>query len=469
MTTVGLAIIARNEAESLPRLLASVEGCFDEVVLLDTGSKDNTLDVFETWGNEEAKRHPGFHAISAEGKWIDDFGAARRAAHELLNTDWQVWADCDDVITGAVNLRGLAQAAPPELAGYIMDYNYAQDPGTGQCVCRLKRERLVRRGRSKWMGRVHEAQLLDGPSTYVPPDVVEWVHQKPPEIAGASGPRNLKILRKWNADEPDQPRVVGYLGAEYLARGKHKTALRYFRQYLKLDATWDEERAQVHRRLAVTLMALSRPREAKKVALAALDVLPGWPDTHLSLAQASYLLGENDKAIEWARQCLAIGYPKDSLLILNPLDYSFEPRYTMSAALAALDKIDDACRIAEEALELLPNHGDLASNYRGWKRKQKTNKLAETWAACVKALVESDEQLKARTLLDTVPNMARRHPAVLEARAWLNGRLRWLDEGSASGEASNVLSVEDGDRFAENVIRGPWVLEELLDQSKDPA
>jgi len=51
MPTVGLAIIARDEQDDLPQLLASVEGHFDQVALLDTGSKDDTVGVFLRWAD----------------------------------------------------------------------------------------------------------------------------------------------------------------------------------------------------------------------------------------------------------------------------------------------------------------------------------------------------------------------------------------------------------------------------------
>jgi hypothetical protein len=41
--TVGLAVVARDEEDNLPYLLASVEGAFDQIVLVDTGSEDQRL------------------------------------------------------------------------------------------------------------------------------------------------------------------------------------------------------------------------------------------------------------------------------------------------------------------------------------------------------------------------------------------------------------------------------------------
>lgn len=78
--TVGLALIAKDEEEALPGLLASVEGAFDQVALLDTGSTDRTVEVFEEWSAAEKVRQPGFISTLGHFEWCDDFAAARNAA-----------------------------------------------------------------------------------------------------------------------------------------------------------------------------------------------------------------------------------------------------------------------------------------------------------------------------------------------------------------------------------------------------
>ena len=51
--SVGLALIVKDGADDLPNLLKSVEGAFDQVVLLDTGSTDQTKSVFRKWAKQE--------------------------------------------------------------------------------------------------------------------------------------------------------------------------------------------------------------------------------------------------------------------------------------------------------------------------------------------------------------------------------------------------------------------------------
>lgn len=86
--TVSLCMIARDEAEYLRRCLNSVKGLVDEIIVVDTGSADNTVEVAQAFG-----------AKVSHFAWIDDFSAARNAAIEGASSHWIFVLDCDEVIS----------------------------------------------------------------------------------------------------------------------------------------------------------------------------------------------------------------------------------------------------------------------------------------------------------------------------------------------------------------------------------
>jgi glycosyltransferase involved in cell wall biosynthesis len=207
--TLGLALIVRDEEETLPALLSSVEGAFDQVVLVDTGSVDDTVAVFERWCARTGQQH-----VVESFTWVDDFAAARNYADSLLTTDWECWADADDVIVGAANLREIVARAPARVSAYAAQYDYAFDDN-GKCDFSIPRERLVRRGVAVWIGRVHPYKVPKGgsrrPMGVIAPGAALWGHRKTEAEQDADVDRDGVIFRRWQAEAPHDPLLLGWL------------------------------------------------------------------------------------------------------------------------------------------------------------------------------------------------------------------------------------------------------------------
>lgn len=449
--SIAMVMIARDEAEQIDRCFGSFWDHVDQVVLVDTGSTDGTVEKAIAFSEGKGERDK---LVIGHFEWIDDFAAARNYADSLADADWLAWCDLDDEIRNAENLRSITENVGPEVLGAIAGYEYIHDQH-GNVACYLKRERLVRRGAGRWAGRVHEAQTIEGILTDVPPDIACWVHKPLPGKVD-SNERNRRILTAWLEDEPDNPRVLGYLGTEELVRGEPANALPYFEKYLTLKTGWDEERAQVHRKYASALMASERHDEAIATAFDALRVVPSWPDSHLTLAEAHYALGEPEKAVHWAREVLRMGVP-DTLLIINPLDYAFQPQLIIAGALGAAGQLDDAIEAAEAGLQLIPDHPGLREGLATWRSIRKREQTAQTWLAAAEMLVNHDEQLKALDLLEaTVPYYAQDHPRIVALRSQLRERLAPLADAESYAQIYAAGGVEghagDGDRATEHAI-----------------
>ncbi len=85
--TISVCMIVKNEAERIERAIQSVLPFADEVVVVDTGSTDDTVNIAKKLGAKV-----GFF------QWCDDFAAARNASIDLATGDWIMWLDADDYI-----------------------------------------------------------------------------------------------------------------------------------------------------------------------------------------------------------------------------------------------------------------------------------------------------------------------------------------------------------------------------------
>ena len=109
---LSLCMIVRDSARTLPACLESIRPWVDEMVIVDTGSVDETPRIVESFGGRL------FHF-----PWCDDFSAARNESLRHAQGDWLFWMDSDDTIPPECG-RGLRRLvdreSAPEVLGFIM-------------------------------------------------------------------------------------------------------------------------------------------------------------------------------------------------------------------------------------------------------------------------------------------------------------------------------------------------------------
>lgn len=100
MSTITAFMIVKNEEVLLPRCLESMRGVVDELAILDTGSTDGTLQVIE---KEAARGH--FQRVQCGHHEFKDFGSARQANLDLVETEWALWMDADELLSPLLRAR----------------------------------------------------------------------------------------------------------------------------------------------------------------------------------------------------------------------------------------------------------------------------------------------------------------------------------------------------------------------------
>lgn len=94
MPNITLSMIVKNEESTLPRCLNSVQGVVDEIVIVDTGSTDRTIEIAKS-----------FNAKVFQLEWSNDFSAARNFALKNSNGDFILYMDADEELsTSSINL-----------------------------------------------------------------------------------------------------------------------------------------------------------------------------------------------------------------------------------------------------------------------------------------------------------------------------------------------------------------------------
>lgn len=227
MPRVSLAMIVRNEAADLPRALATAGDLVDEIVVVDTGSDDDTRQVAAA-----ARDRHGAAAKVFDFAWCDDFSAARNESLRHASGEWIFWMDADDWLDGA-NRRALAELFArlgDENVVYQMFHTSPAAADGGHPASVATQDRLFRNlPQIRWQGRVHEqivpAVVRSGGA--VRPTAIAILHSgyEFAAIRQHKLVRNLRLLELDRIERPDDPYVLFYLGMTYAMSGRAAEAL----------------------------------------------------------------------------------------------------------------------------------------------------------------------------------------------------------------------------------------------------
>ncbi len=147
---LSLCMIVRDNARTLDAALSSVAPWVDELIVVDTGSVDETPEI--------ARKH-GAHVYSFP--WCDDFSAARNESIRHAGGEWVFWMDSDDTIDAACGrkLQALARSTTdPNVMAYVMQVHCPSGDETGATV--VDHVKMFRnRPDLRFDGRIHE-QIL---------------------------------------------------------------------------------------------------------------------------------------------------------------------------------------------------------------------------------------------------------------------------------------------------------------------
>ena len=222
---IGLAMIVKDEEENIGACLETVAGLVGEMVVVDTGSTDQTREL--------AKRNG---AKVVDFPWTNDFSAARNAGLQVMTAPWIIWMDADDRLDGEnrERLKGLFGTLPEGNVGYIMKCVSPREPGSGRATV-TEHVRLFRNfPEIRWEGRVHEQirkAVLDSGGELRHSDVV--IHHtgyETAEIRREKAERNLRLLLEQRAEEPGNAFVLYNIGHCYLVLERKAEAFPFFQQ-----------------------------------------------------------------------------------------------------------------------------------------------------------------------------------------------------------------------------------------------
>lgn len=306
MPRIALVMIARNEARCIARCLRSVKPWVDEMIVLDTGSTDNTVALAQAEGAQ-------VHHFA----WVDDFAAARNAALALSTADWNLVLDADETLVDGFEALGSLRQQAADFIGRIDVCSSYAITGSASQSSSSWLPRMLPAG-VRYEGRIHEQPVSTMPRRDLP---IKALHDGyMPEQMRAKGARNRALLEAAVQSRPDDPYWRYQLGKDHEVHDRFEAAWSAYDAALQqLGSQAAREPAWRHDlilRGLYTLKATGRLEAAIHLAETEMANWPDSPDFYFVLGdvllafaaehpeQAPELLPMIESA--W-KQCLQIG------------------------------------------------------------------------------------------------------------------------------------------------------------------
>jgi glycosyltransferase involved in cell wall biosynthesis/Flp pilus assembly protein TadD len=305
---LSLCMIVRDEEEMLPRCLAAVAPAVDEIIVVDTGSQDATIEIARSFG-----------ARVIESPWTGSFSDARNVSFDAATGDWLLYLDADEVLVAddVEALRALTGHTWRE-AFYLVETNFTGDLSDGTAVTHNALRVFRNRPEYRFEGRLHE-QIGNRLPGYLP----ERIEQTAVRVehygylgvirdAKEKSRRNIELLLAQQAESPPTAFMHFNLGSEYAAAGDGPAALREF------ELAWEmveREEAQgsyeftpsLVARLVKSLRVCGRPEDAIERARDGLARFPKFTDLVFEQATAALALGREAEAVAYYERCVELG------------------------------------------------------------------------------------------------------------------------------------------------------------------
>lgn len=268
---LSVSMIIKNEEVCIADCLRSVRDA-DEIVILDTGSTDNTAKVIAGLAMSNVRY------IQGEYQWKDDFSDARNVSMSKCTGDWLFAIDADE----RLDVGGIESIRHSALDGVDVASVYVKAIGNPAIHTS---PRLIRIGSgAKWKDRAHEN--ITGGSELRPVLPVNILYSRSP--AHENDPdRSIRILTLQHKEQPDDPRTMYYLAREHWYRKEFGLAVPLFQKYVKISR-FLAEKADAYLYLARIHWLTNRGDEARDYCMDALTINANFKEALLFMAEISW-------------------------------------------------------------------------------------------------------------------------------------------------------------------------------------
>lgn len=212
MPNISLVMIVKDESAHLHTCLESVKEYVNEIIIVDTGSTDNTIEIAKTHG-----------ASVYEYTWTNDFAAARNFALSKSTSGWNLILDADEQITSWDKDKVKTMLQSDRFIGKInIKSNFTQN--NEERYSQIFISRLLPKG-AYFSGKIHEQVVSKLPRMEMPIEVFHTGY-----FQTDKSERNLIILKEELSKNPKNAYILYQLARQYKTMNLDQEAAHFFKE-----------------------------------------------------------------------------------------------------------------------------------------------------------------------------------------------------------------------------------------------
>lgn len=347
---LSLCMITKDEAANLPGALESVRGLVDEIIVVDTGSTDDTVRVAMQYG---AKVYPF--------TWVDDFSAARNASIGRASGDWILVLDADERVSPeskAVIRRLIVEGQDDAYMCRILN------SGIGKDALGRVQHYMTRLFRNipcvRFHGRIHEQLIVPGGRVGTAHDIViEHTGYSNEAILGKQKhERNRAFLERVVAENPEDLFARFNLGNHYYSFGDYENALAHLEVVCRCAPKNLNYVVSAYALAIESLIQLGRLDEAKGFSARAIEAFQGLTDIEYARGNVCLKAGDLNEAEERFRK-IVTGRTREHTGVLDCTIKTWKAHKGLAIALLRQGRYAEAGAAFKEALAGSPGDAEL--------------------------------------------------------------------------------------------------------------
>jgi glycosyltransferase involved in cell wall biosynthesis len=297
--TVSACMMVKDEEELLPQCLESIKGVVDEIIVVDTGSADRTVEIAKRYG-AKVFHHP----------WENDFSKHRNQSISYATSDWIFIIDADE---------GLSPESSPKLKQTLLDiapevsylyFEVADMDSQGQMMSAMNSPRLFRNHMGfKFKNFIHNELELKGHGERSNLILFHYGYHLPPEKLKAKFERTTQLLKKRMEEEPHRPEAPFFLCKSYGMEKRSAEAIYYglmTRQKLEKMGDIPVFFIEIFYIIALSFYRMKMYALAEATCLEGLQLFPKYIDLYFILSDICRISGRFQEALNHSQQYLKL-------------------------------------------------------------------------------------------------------------------------------------------------------------------